>query len=155
MISCGRVHLSHTHTPTRIGRQTGRQSAVTLRQEAWCCCCDRLVSAFTLHYHSAEWTSSYSQHSSAALCLSSPLWFLSHIPADSHTGLLFPSSDWFSATRLQGKFTFPLPGSLGWAGGWDGSAFSSRRGNRGHRFRYIFEPLDVGKCHFDATVSAD
>lgn len=54
MISCGRVHLSHTHTPIRIGRQTGRQSAVTLRQEAWCCCFDRLVSAFTLHYHSAE-----------------------------------------------------------------------------------------------------
>lgn len=57
---------------THVHRQTDRQSAVALRGEAWCCCFDRLVSPFTLHYHSAEWTASYrQQHTGHRLSLHS------------------------------------------------------------------------------------
>lgn len=34
-----------------------------------------------------------------------PHWLRSHLPGDSDTGLLLPSSDWVSATKLRGKFT--------------------------------------------------
>lgn len=99
----------HHHTHTHREGQTDGQSAVALRGEAWCCCFDRFViNPFTLHYHSAEWTASYSQQSRAsALYL-----FKHHRETDfGHICLLTATRDYyyravncFPTTKLEGKF---------------------------------------------------